>query len=136
MPEAGPLSQAPPPAPVVTPPTGPSAASPPGQAGLKAQARVKMTQGTKMLIEALAILKEVSSDEGKALIAALKVLGPVVPDVAEGLGQSEIASMMSGAQAVRPAGPPGTMLGTPRPSPTVMAGPRQMGGSAMPGMGR
>ena len=132
MPEiGGPLSQAPPPAPVVTPPTGPSAASPPAQQGLKAQARVKLALAAKTLIDTLAGLKEVGSEEAKACLAALKALAPVVPDVADGLSQSEAMAMQGGAQAVRPAGP-GTMLGTPSPRPQIMAGPR----APMPAMGR
>ena len=83
-----------------------------------------------MLTEALGVLKEVKSEEGKAVVRALQTLGPVTPDVAEGIGQAEIASLIAGLQGVRPGmggGPPPTMLGTPTPRPAVMAGPPMMG---------
>ena len=105
----------------------------PPQEGLRAQARVKMSQGVKFLIDALGMLKEVGSEEGRALVSALKTLAPVVPDITEGVGQSEVAALLASAQAVRPQAPGGapTMLGTPRPTPNVIAG----AGGGM-GMGR
>jgi hypothetical protein len=89
---------------------------------LLARARVKWSQAGKDLIDGLAMVKpeQLGSDEVKAVIGALKMLAPVMPEVAEGLGHSEIQSMLAGAQGVKPGGPPPTMLGTPRPSPAMM----------------
>ena len=41
-----------------------------------------------MLTEALSVLKEVKSEEGKAVVRALQTLGPVTPEVAEGISQA------------------------------------------------
>lgn len=122
--------------PVVTPPTGPSPTTAPAQEGLRSQARVKLSEAGKLLIEALSVLKEIGSEEGKATLAALKALAPVMPDVEEGLGHSEIQSMLAGAQSVRPApgGPSSTMLGTPRPQPRF--GLMGAGAGASPPQGR
>ena len=106
-----------------SPPTGPSPAVAPPQEGLLAQRRVKVSEAVKLLVDALGMGKEVSSDEGKAILAALKALGPVTPDVSEGLGRSELMSLLAQAQPVRPGQPP-TMMGTPRPMPMPIAGPR------------
>jgi hypothetical protein len=122
----------------MTPPGGPSPASAPPQEGLRAQARVKLGEAAKLLIDALGLLKEVGSDEGKAALTALKALGPVTPDVQEGLGRSELASLLAASAPVRPGmgkpmGAPPTMLGTPRPQPAVMAGPPLGGERPMEG---
>ena len=115
--------------PAATPPGGPSPVSPGPQEGLRAQARVKLGQSIKGMIDALGMLKsDIGSEEGKAIIAALKILQPVVPEVAEGLGQSEMAAMMGQAAAVRPGlqgggGPPPGMLGMGGPRPSVVSGP-------------
>src|SRR5882724_5016915 len=114
------------PAGAATPPVGPSPAVPPAQEGLRAQARVKLGQAVSILVDALGLLKEASSDEGRAIVQALKTLGPVTPDVAEGLGRAEIQSLLASASPVRPGGgpmggPPPGMLGTPTPRPQVIS---------------
>lgn len=81
--------------------------------------RVKMNQGAKMLIDALALGKEVGTEEARACLTCLKALAPVLPDIGEGLGQSEVASMMAGAPAVKPGG---NMAGTATPRPRIVAG--------------
>jgi hypothetical protein len=114
-------------APTVTPPAGPSAPGPAAQEGLRAQARVKLSQAVRLLSEALGVLKEVGSDEGRAILSALKALSSVTPEVSQGLGESELAAMASGVQAARPAAaqPPQGALGAlgARPAPRVIAGP-------------
>ena len=108
--------------PAATPPVGPSPVSPPPQPGLQAQAQVKLKIGVKSLIEYLGMIGNLSSDESKAVVDALKTLSKVTPDASEAVTQSEMASLAGGAQAVapgapRPPGPPQTMLGTGRPMP-------------------
>jgi hypothetical protein len=106
-----------------TPPVGPSPSAAPAQEGLIAQARTKVGEAAKLLVDALGMLKTgINSDEGKAILSALKTLGPITPDVAEGLGRSELQSLLASASPVRPAPSPGTMLGTPRPAPMPIAG--------------
>ncbi len=105
--------------PVLSPPGGPSAATPQPQEGLKAQARIQMSNGAKQIISALAMLKEVGSEESRACLAALKALAPVLPDIGEGLSQSEAASQMAGAPAVKPAM---GVSGTARPQPRIVGG--------------
>lgn len=118
--------------PGATPPTGPSAITPGVQSGVKAQAMIKVKQAAMLLAESVGILKtEVGSDLGKAVMASLKTLAPFAPGVQEGLGQSELASMQQGLQAVRPAPP---MAGTAKPSPMMMGKP--MGGMMPPPAGR
>ena|SRR5512147_2197587 len=108
-----------------TPPVGPSPAVAPPQEGLLAQRRVKISEAVKLLVDALGIGKEVSSEEGKAILVALKALGPVTPDVSEGLGRSQLQSLLAQAQPVRPGpGAAPTMMGTPRPMPQIIGGPR------------
>jgi hypothetical protein len=105
-----------------TPPLGPSPAVPPAQEGLIAQARTKVGEASKLLVDALGMLKTgINSDEGKGILAALKILGPLTPEVSEGLGRSELQSLLASAGAVRQAPPPG-MLGTPRPIGMPIAG--------------
>jgi len=106
-----------------TPPLGPSAVAPHPQEGLRAQSRIKIGNAAKMLTDTLGTLKgDLNSEEGKAVLNALKALAPVVPEVAEGMGQTEIQSMLAQAQPVKP-GPgqaPATMLGTPSPRPSPL----------------
>lgn len=106
---------------MVTPPTGPSPIKPPAQPGLNAAARAKMSLGAQSLIEALGILKDVSTDEGKAIIDALRILGKVIPDAAEGLSQSAMMGMQGAAPPVQAAPKPGGMPGMPpAPRPAMM----------------
>lgn len=108
---------------MMSPPSGPSPISGQPQEGLRASARAKIGLAVKTIMDALGVLKgDINSDEGKALIKALGTLAPVTPDVQEGVSQSEIASMLARAQAVRPGNAPG-MLGTASPRPQIMAGP-------------
>jgi hypothetical protein len=106
----------------------------PQQAGLEAQAMVEVNQAVRFLIGAIGKLKGVDTDLGKGVVDALRILGKVVPEVSESVGQSEVASLLGQAQAVKPggaggpqqpppAGPqpqPPTMLGTGRPMPMPM----------------
>lgn len=114
-----------------TPPTGPSAVTPGPQPGLEAQALIKVRQAAMLLAEAMGMLKSrVGTDLGKAVLGALKTLAPQTPGIEEGLGQSELASMIQGQMGVRPAPPTGgtpPWLGTRPPKPTAMAGPPMMG---------
>ncbi len=110
--------------PQVTPPGGPSPMGGGPQEGLKAQARVKLSQAGKLLVDALAVLKgDLGSDEGKAIVDMLRIAAKVTPEIGEGMGQSELASMLAGAAPVRPGQAPPGMLGIPAPRPAVMAGP-------------
>jgi hypothetical protein len=105
----------PPAAPPVAPPLGASPAQAPPQAGVRAQARVKVSLAVKQLVDALGLLREAGSDEARAILQALKVLGPITPEVDEGVSQSEIRALVSGRLPVGPG--PATPLGTPRPVP-------------------
>ena len=94
----------------------------PPQAGVQAQARTKLSNSVKDLIGALGAIGA-GSAEGKAIIKALQALQPVIPDVQEGVGISEVLAQLASAQAVRPGqGAAPTMLGTPRPQPMPVAG--------------
>ena len=105
-----------------TPATGPSALTPGMQPGIDAQAMLKVRQAAMMLSEAVGMLKaRINTDLGKAVLSALKTLAPHTPGVEEGLGQSELASMQQGVQAVRPAPP--SFLGTKAPMPSMMGRP-------------
>lgn len=124
--------------PTMTPPTGPSPIGPAAQAGVEAQAQVKITEAVRLLTEALGMMKNnIGTDLAQKTITAIKTLAPVIPEVAPGLGQSEMMAMMSGLQAARPAppGPPGMGVGR-RPTPSVVAGPPMMGGMGGGMMGR
>jgi hypothetical protein len=87
---------------------------------------VKISQATKMLVDTLGSLKgDLNSEEGKAILGALKVLAPIVPDVSEGMGRTELMSMLSQAQGVKPGpgvAPQQGMLGIQAPRPTPMGG--------------
>src|SRR5262249_24883677 len=89
------------------------------------QARVKMANAVKELIDAIGVLKGegINSEEGKAIVAALKTLGPMTPEVAEGLGRADLLSMLSQAPGVRPGGGPPGMAGA-APRPMMIGGPR------------
>jgi hypothetical protein len=83
---------------------------------------IKVRQAVMLLADSLGVLKsELNSDLGKAVLGALKMLAPQTPGVEEGLGQSEMASMLQGMQGVRQAPP--NFLGKRPPVPNVMAGP-------------
>jgi hypothetical protein len=88
--------------PLLTPP--PQATPParlPGE-GLKAQARVELSNATRALIKALSVLREVQSDEAQAALGALKLLAKVTPDVDDAVGASEVKSLMAGAETAKP----------------------------------
>src|SRR6516162_7161844 len=138
-PVPGPPGLARPPGPGAGPPPGPPGLgplgplAPPGLAtppslgvpeGVRAQARVKLGNAVRELTEIIGLLKEISSDEAKAVLTALKALAPVTPDVDEGVSKSQLRTLLGSAQAVRPnlGGPPGMPGGglgplPPRPSP-------------------
>lgn len=102
----------------MTPPGGPSAMTPPGQPGMQASAMLKVRQAVVLLSSAVGQLGgQIGGDLGKAVLSALKTLSPHAPGAEEGLGQSELASMQQGQQAVRPAPP--MMGGGPRPMPMM-----------------
>ena len=94
----------------------------PPQAGLEAQALIKVNLAVRSLIEALGILKDVRGETAKAVVDALRGLSKVTPEISESIGQSEIAGMMGNAQAVTQPNPQmrPTMMGTGRPSPMMM----------------
>jgi hypothetical protein len=97
----------------------------PQQGGLEAQAMVEVSQAVRFLIGALGKLKGVDTDLGKGIVDALRGLGKVVPEVSESVGQSEVASLMGNAQAVKPGGaggPQGLPQGGPQPQPPTMLG--------------
>ena len=114
-----------------TPAVGPSPVAGGPQAGLEAQALIKVKQAAMLLADALSGLKgRLNSEEGKGVLAALKALSPLVPSVEEGLGQSELASLVSGLSPVRRAPATqgqGGMLPNRPPSPMVMGGPPMSG---------
>lgn len=117
-----------------TPAVGPSALTPSAQPGIEAQALIKVRQAVMLLADAVGVLKtKLDGDLGKAILSSLKTLAPLTPGVEEGLGQSELASLLSGLQPVRNAPPGATrgMLGVPAPRPMVMGGP-PMAGSPPP----
>lgn len=124
MPEVAALPGASP-SPMVTPPSGPSPIAPPAQPGLVAAARAKMQTGAQAFIEALAILKDVSTDEGKAIVDVLRIIGKVIPDVAEGLPQTAMQGMSAGMPAAGAAPRLPGMPPSPRPA-TMGSGPRLM----------
>lgn len=121
-----------------TPAVGPSAITPGPQPGLEAQALIKVRQAVMLLADAVGVLKtKLDSDLGKAVLTSLKTLAPLTPGVQEGLGQSELASLISGLSPVRPAPPTGpapNFLGNRPPRPMGLGGPPMSG--ARPGMGR
>lgn len=110
---------------MVTPPTGPSPITPPAQPGLTAAARAKMQVGAQAFIEALALLKDVSTDEAKACVDVLRIVGKVLPDVAEGLPQTAMQGMQAGMPATAGAPRLSGMPPPPRPA-TMGSGPRLM----------
>ena len=119
--------------PAASPVAGPSAITPGPQPGLDAQALIKVRQAVMLLADAVGVLKSsLQSDLGKGVLSALKILAPLTPGVEEGLGQSELASMMSGLSAVRRAPPQGNFLGAKPPMPMVTAGPPLAGGGTLP----
>lgn len=106
-----------------TPAVGPSALTAAPQAGLEAQAQIKVRQAVMLLADAVGVLKsKLDGELGKAVLAALKTLAPLTPGVEEGLGQAELASLLSGLMPVRPAPPQPGMLGMRPPKPMVMGG--------------
>jgi len=115
-----------------TPAVGPSALTPGAQPGVEAQALIKVRQAVMLLADAVGVLKSrLDSDLGRAVLTSLKTLAPQTPGVQEGLGQSELASLLGGLNAVRPAPPKSaapSFLGSPSPRPVGFMGPR-------PGMG-
>jgi hypothetical protein len=93
-------------------------------AGTTAQARTEISNAAKALIRALAALGGVQSDEAQAVLGALNQLKKVVGEVDEGIGQSEIKSLLAGAEAARPG--PGAM------GPMSPAAPRPFAAAGMP----
>src|SRR5262245_40963144 len=85
----------------------PPMATPPARMmgeGSKTQARVELSNAVRSLIKALGILRDVQSDESKAILKALDNLAKVTPDVDEGVSQSEIKAMLAGAETAKPPG--------------------------------
>jgi hypothetical protein len=80
---------------------------------------VKVAAAVRQLVDALGLLKEAKSDEARAIVQALRVLGPITPEVDEGVSQSELRALVSGRPPVMPPAP--TLLGTPRPVPRPLA---------------
>jgi len=98
--------------------------------GLKAQARIELSNATRSLIKALGILKDVKSEESRAILKALDSLAKVTPDVDEAVGQSEIKSLLAGAETAVP----GRGAGVPAPAGMGIGGgpPRPMAAAGMP----
>jgi hypothetical protein len=115
------------PGPVASPAAGPSAITPGPQAGLEAQAMIKVRQAVMLLADSIGMLKgKLQGDLGKGVLGALKILAPLTPGVEEGLGQSELSSMLAGLNPVRQAPP--NFLGMRPPTPNVTSGPPIGGG--------
>jgi hypothetical protein len=116
-------------------------------AGMTAQVRVEINNVVKSLIRVLGLLKEVRSDEARAVMAALKSLEKVTPDVDSGVSQSEVKALMASAQTAAPGpgvggppgggppggGPPMGGLGPRPPSPMGATG-IGMGNAPIPGL--
>jgi hypothetical protein len=115
--------------------TAPPQATPPARlpgAGLVAQARIELSNATRSLIKALNILGNVQSDEAGAILKALDQLKRVTPDVDEGIGQSEMKSLMASAESAVPgkgAAAPGAPMG---PMGMMPPSPRPMAAAGMP----
>lgn len=123
--------------------TPPSPATPPistpGE-GVRAVARTNIANAVKLLIESLSVLKEVKSDEGDAIVKALKILGPVTPEVDDGVSKNALRSLLAGMEPVRPGAggqPLAPGLRPPMPQPMAVAGmpfgASGGGGAPMPG---
>lgn len=106
------------------PPATPVAPSP--QAGLEARARLMVMAARKALEQAVPILGA-GSDDGKKVITALRALGDVTGEAADGLQQSEMSAL---SQAVAPVPAGGMPMGGPTPGAGSMVPGRPMG---MPG---
>jgi hypothetical protein len=111
-------------------------------AGMTAQVRVELANITKSLIRVLGMLKEVRSDEARAVLAALKQLEKVTPDVDDGVSQSEVRALLASAQTAAPGpgarpgantGAPGGGIGPRPPSPASATG-IGMGAAPIPGL--
>lgn len=120
----------------------PGLATPPAMtpgAGTKASARMKVKHAVEDLTSALGELKEVKSEEAKAILAALKTLAPISPEVDEALSSTELKAMLGGGQMVKPGIGAFGGLGPMAPRPFAMAGPRfgapPMGTMPAPGVG-
>jgi hypothetical protein len=106
----------------------PPMATPPARTmgdGSKAQARVQLGRAVQSLIDSLKILREVQSDEAKAILKALDALAKVTPDVDEGVSQSEVKAMLAGAETAMP-GRGGAGSAPGMQGPIGPAGPRPM----------
>jgi hypothetical protein len=110
--------------------------------GMTAQVRVEINNVVKSLIRIMGMLKEVRSDEARAVLQALKAMEKVTPDVDEGVSQSEVKALMASAQTAAPGpgmrpgantGAPGGGLGPRPPSPMNATGIGAGGG--LPGGG-
>lgn len=97
--------------------------------GIKTQARVELNSATRSLIRALNLLKEVESDEARAILQALKALERVTPDVDESVSRSEIEAQLASAKTAPPGGPMG---GAGALGPAGPAGPRPQAVAGMP----
>lgn len=132
------------------PMTPPPMATPPAAtmgAGMTAQVRVELNNVVKSLTRILGMLKEVKSEEARAVMKALQAFEKVMPDVDDGVSQSEVKSLMSSAETAMPGpgagantGAPGGGLGPRPPSPMATAGMPFGGGGAnasvpIPGLG-
>ena len=101
-----PGAQAAPQTPGTTPqPSAPAKMS--RQAGMLARARSGLLAARKAVQQALAMIDDTSSEEGKAAIAALKALQGISGDASPGLTEHEGMALKSGSVAQPPAGPPG-----------------------------
>jgi len=126
-------------------------ATPPTQTmggGMTAQVRVEINNVVKSLIRIMGMLKEVRSDEARAVLQALKAMEKVTPDVDEGVSQSEVKALMASAQTAAPGpgmgrpgaspGPPSGGLGPKPPSPMnatgIGGGGGLGGGGGIPGL--
>jgi hypothetical protein len=109
------------------PPAAPVAPAP--DPGLEARARLMVMAARKALEQAVPILGA-GSDDGKKVITALRALGDVTGEAADGLLASEHQALGQAVQAVPPGG--GMPMTGPTPGPGSMMPGRPMGAPGGP----
>lgn len=118
--------------PPLTPP--PQATPPMGQpgAGMQAQARVELNNAVRGLIRALGMLREVRTDEARAILKALQALEKVTPDVEEAVSNSEMRALLASAQTAPGPGGGGVPGRASTPAPLGPRSPQPMAVAGLP----